>query len=177
MNSIIIRHATLEDAAEIANVHINSWREAYKDLMPQSFLDERPLNFKNRYMLWKRIATDPKNVTFVAESPEHGIVGFINGSSPRDTEYADYAEVYSLYLLKKYHGQKIGFRLLNIFFEHFKTLGANKAYLWVLKGNSTEKFYHRTGGVFNGHTKTIMIAGLEMPEHCYVWNNLDLEKI
>ena len=30
MNNIIIRAATVNDAADIANVHINSWREAYK---------------------------------------------------------------------------------------------------------------------------------------------------
>lgn len=174
MSEVIIRHATFEDAAEIANVHINSWREAYKDLMPQSFLDERPLNFKNRYTLWKRITVDPKNVTFVAESSDHGIVGFINGSAPRDSQYAEHVEIYSFYLLKKYQKKGIGFRLLNIYFEHFKNLGAQKAYLWVLEDNPTINFYKRTGGVFNGHVKTDTIAGLEMREHCFEWSSLDL---
>lgn len=35
----IIRKATIEDAAEIANVHLNSWREAYRNLLPQDFLE------------------------------------------------------------------------------------------------------------------------------------------
>ena len=55
MEGITIRKASVDDAAEIANVHINSWREAYKGLLPQEFLDERPLNFKNRYELWKKV--------------------------------------------------------------------------------------------------------------------------
>ena len=45
MENIIIRKAHLEDAAEIANVHINAWREAYQGLISQSFLDDRPLYF------------------------------------------------------------------------------------------------------------------------------------
>ncbi|MEZ4741946.1 MAG: hypothetical protein R3B45_05785 [Bdellovibrionota bacterium] len=36
---MLIRKARIEDAAEIANVHINSWREAYRGLLPESFLD------------------------------------------------------------------------------------------------------------------------------------------
>ena len=46
MDGIVIRKATFEDSAEIANVHINSWREAYINLIDQEFLDERPLYFK-----------------------------------------------------------------------------------------------------------------------------------
>jgi len=34
MENIKIRRATLEDAAEIANVHINSWREVDEDGPP-----------------------------------------------------------------------------------------------------------------------------------------------
>lgn len=49
--NIKIRKATEEDAAEIANVHINSWREAYKGLLEEDFLNDRPLQFKNRFIL------------------------------------------------------------------------------------------------------------------------------
>lgn len=112
-----IRKATPEDAAEIANVHINSWREACKGLLPQSFLDDRPLYFKNRYELWKRVMADESQTTFVAESDDSGVVGFINGYTARDKGYEDYAEVYCIYLLQKFHGQKVGFRLLQEYFD------------------------------------------------------------
>src|SRR5690242_872171 len=98
LNEVIIRKATFEDAAGIANVHINSWREAYKGLLPSDFLDERPLAFKNRYELWKKVAVNADQVTFVAESREHGIVGFINGKNGRDEDLADHAEVWCIYL-------------------------------------------------------------------------------
>ena len=177
MAKIIIRPAISEDAAEIANVHINSWREAYIGLMPVEFLNERPLNFKNRYTLWKRVTVDPTFITIVAESPDHGIVGFINGQEGRDPEYKDQAEVWCIYLLEKYHGQKIGFQLIEKFINEMKSRGFNKAYLWVLEGNPTTRFYEKVGGKYAGHSKEDTIAGQKMTELCYVWDNLDLEKI
>ena len=88
MKDIIIRKATFEDAAEIANVHINSWREAYKGLISQDRLDDRHLHFKNRYELWKRVTVDEKQTTLVAESKEHGVVGFVNDLKTRKQAFA-----------------------------------------------------------------------------------------
>lgn len=175
MDHINFRVATLDDAAEIANVHINSWREAYVGLMPQAFLDDRPLFFRNRYRLWKKVTTDPIHRTFVAECPHNGVIGFVNGSAARDKALAEYAEVYCLYLLKKYHSKRIGRELLRMYFEEMKKKGFKKAYLWVLKDNPTVKFYEKMGGVHNGHTKEAEIAGNKMTELCFVWEDLDLE--
>ena len=44
--NITVRKAKLEDAAEIANVHVNSWREAYKGILEEDFLNARPFNLK-----------------------------------------------------------------------------------------------------------------------------------
>ncbi|MBC7713242.1 MAG: GNAT family N-acetyltransferase [Rhizobacter sp.] len=176
MSKITIRPATLEDSAEIANVHISSWMESYKGLMPQTFLDDRPLNFKNRYTLWKRVTVDPTFTTLVAETSEHGVIGFINGKEARDEQYKDHAEVWCIYLLKKYHGQKIGFQMMENFFREMKLKNFNKAYLWVLYGNPTIKFYEKTGGKYAGHSKVETVANQQMTELCYVWENLDLGK-
>ncbi len=36
---MIIRPARVEDAAEMAGVHVQSWRSAYRGLVPQDFVD------------------------------------------------------------------------------------------------------------------------------------------
>lgn len=171
-----IRKATTKDAAEIANVHINSWREAYQGLLPQSFLDDRPLYFKNRYELWKRVTADESQTTFVAESDDNGVVGFINGYTARDKGYENFAEVYCIYLLQKYHGQKVGFRLLKDFFEVLIKKGFNKAYLWVLKDNPTIKFYESTGAKKVDNIKKAVIGGKNVEELCYVWDDIKLDQ-
>ncbi|NOT80448.1 MAG: TIM44-like domain-containing protein [Bacteriovoracaceae bacterium] len=50
---IIIRQAKEGDCAEIANVHLNSWRKACKGLLPQEFLNQLALTFKRRMNMWK----------------------------------------------------------------------------------------------------------------------------
>lgn len=174
MNNIEIRKARFEDSAELANVHINSWREIYKDMMPQDFLNDRPLHYKNRYELWKKVSINEKQITYVADTKEHGVVGFVNGTYGRDEKYKDYAEVWSIYLLEKYHGKKIGLSLLKAFFDTHIDLGYTKAYLWVLANNPTITFYEKTGGKFSGETKIDEIAGQKMTELCYIWDDIRL---
>ena len=174
MKDITIRVARVDDAAEIANVHINSWREAYRNLVPQGFLDEKPLEFKNRYELWKRVIPSEGNTTFVADSKDHGIVGFVNGVVASDGPHKGSVEVLCIYLLKKYHHKKVGFGLLKSFFDAYRKLGFDKAFLWVLADNPTSSFYERAGGKFTGESKKDDIGGQSVTELCYGWNSLNL---
>lgn len=172
MKDVLIRIACLNDAPEIANVHINSWREAYKSLLPKEFLDDRPLYFKNRLELWKKVTQKTDHFTFVAESKEHGIIGFINGSLGRDRGLHNLCEVRCLYVLEKYHKQKIGYNLLKAFFSSYQSKGHTKAYLWVLESNPTIKFYEATGGRFENREKFIDLCGEKYKELMYVWDLL-----
>lgn len=113
-------------------------------------------------------------MTLVAESEEHGVVGFVNGTHGREEDLKEYAEVWCIYLLEKYHGQKIGFNLLKAFFDAHVSLGYKKGYLWVLADNPTINFYEKAGGKFHGRTTDIEIAGQKVKELCYVWENIQL---
>lgn len=174
MKGITIRPATFDDAAEMANVHINSWREAYKGLISEQFLNDRPLFFKNRYELWKKVTVNKSQITYVAECEENGVVGFVNGTSGRDEALNDHAEVWCIYLLEKYHGKKIGFNLLKSYFDSHRELGFKKGYLWVLADNPTISFYEKAGGKFNGQTLEAEIGGSKVKELCYVWDDINI---
>lgn len=170
---MLIRKATYDNAAEIANVHINSWREAYQGILPQDFLDDRPLDFKNRYELWKKV-TENSQMTFVAEEADSGVVGCINGGNARDEKFRGQIEIYCIYLLKKFHGRGIGYSLLNKFFETSKEKGFEKSYLWVIKNNPTINFYERAGAEFTGDIIKDKIGGIEVEELCYHWSDIGL---
>jgi ribosomal protein S18 acetylase RimI-like enzyme len=174
MHGVIIRKATFQDSAEIANVHINSWREAYEGLINADFLNDRPVFFKNRYELWKKVTVNGSQVTLVAESDEHGVIGFINGTNGRDKGFENYAEVWCLYLLEKYQGRKIGFNLLKNFFELHIEKGFNKGYLWVLKDNPSLSFYERAGGTFSGKETLKKVGNQNLPHLSYTWDSLKL---
>lgn len=173
INGVKIRRAKPDDAAEIANVHLNSWREAYKDQLDQSFLDDMPLTFKRRKQHWEEYIPQHFDNIFVAES-DRGIVGFISIKTPgRDEDMKDWAEVGAVYLLQKYQGQKIGLHLLKAGFKSMKSKGFNKAYCWMLKGNSTGRFYESTGAKLNGKEKIGPVNNKDEIDVMYVWDNLD----
>lgn len=170
--NITIRKATLADAAEIANVHTNSWREAYPDIIDQDYLNDRPLHFKERYELWNKLLISPTQIIYVAESDKYGIIGFSNAGSSRDQRLENFGEIYAIYLFKKAHGLGVGYKLLQSCFSELKLRGFNKAYLWVLENNPTIKFYEKTGAVKLDYILDVTIGTQSVRELCYGWDEI-----
>jgi len=168
----VIRRATVEDAAEIANVHLNSWREAYRGLLPQEYLDQLPLTFKGRMISWKQNATDEARALFVAEA-KNGIVGFAGFCRARDSSMNEYGEVGAIYLLEKFKGRGVGAALLKMGMQQLMEWNFAKAYCWVLQGNPTIKFYEKSGAIFNGMEKDDEIGGLNVKDLAYEWGSLE----
>ncbi|HEU0163641.1 MAG TPA: hypothetical protein VFQ54_01280, partial [Thermomicrobiales bacterium] len=58
---IRVRHATVDDAPRIAEIHVRTWQSAYRGQLPGVFLDG--LEPAQREPGWKRtIAESPSNV-------------------------------------------------------------------------------------------------------------------
>lgn len=171
IEDVIIRKATADDAAEIANVHLNSWREAYRNLLPQDFLDQLPLTFKRRMNSWKQTAAMPDRALYVAEG-KSGIVGFSVFTPPRDKDMSEHGELGAIYLLEKFKGKGIGAALLKLGMQQLVAWKYSKAYCWVLQNNPTIEFYEKSGAVFNGMEKPDEIGGKKVKELCYEWKDL-----
>lgn len=173
IGSVTIRQAKPEDAAEIANVHLNAWREAYKGQLDQEFLDWMPFTFKRRKQHWEETLAYHADHIFVAESAK-GIVGFISlDISGRDEDMKEWGEVGAIYLLERHKGKKIGLHLLKAGFSFLTAKGLTKAYCWMLKGNPTGKFYESTGAKLNGREKLAKINNKDEVEVMYIWESLE----
>jgi hypothetical protein len=85
-----IREAKFEDSAGIGRVHVDSWRETYKGIIPDSVLDGLSYEQRTESMKNQINRLDPKNPAFciwVAESSEKEIVGFaVGGPARQDKE-------------------------------------------------------------------------------------------
>src|SRR5438309_5691153 len=57
MASLTLREATRADARAIAEIHVAAWRAAYRDLMPQSYLDS--LSVEERAPMWEKTIAQP----------------------------------------------------------------------------------------------------------------------
>src|SRR3954463_4626605 len=77
-----IRRAREDDARAIAEVHIQTWRDAYRGQLPASFL--AGLSVDNRERMWQdeiRILPSDRR-PWVAETAT-GIIGFISAGASR----------------------------------------------------------------------------------------------
>lgn len=166
----LIRPALLGDDAEITNVHIHAWQQAYKDIINPDFLDSLPLQFHKRHSWWKSVLQGKTTTkVFVAESSQHGVVGFIALDRGRDPELSTYGEITAIYCLKEYKNKGIGSALFKKGISYLSLQQYDKGYLWVLEKNPTCLFYERMGGKLLPNKKTIEI-GIPLVEVAYGWN-------
>ena len=174
-NGIIIRSARAGEQAEIANVQLNSWREAYRGLLPQEYLDQLPLTFSRRKNWWEKIIAERQKFVLRVAVDKSGIVGFASFEAGRDAGMESLAEVAAIYLFEKFKGQRIGFGLLSSGLKQMGDKGFKRAYCWVLEGNPTIKFYERTGAKFSEKLKSAQIGGRDVQELCFEW--VDIQQL
>ena len=173
---MIIRKATLEDAANIAKVHVDSWRTTYKGIILQSFLDK--LSYEKRTILWENNLSNPARTVYVAQTNDNEIIGFVVGEK-RDTNTEQGAtDLSAIYLFEEWQGKGVGKLLLKQVMQNFKEQGYHKVYVDVLADNRSREFYKYYGAQYV-ETITIAFDGVPIDEEVYVWNNIDavLEKL
>jgi len=162
-DALVIRAARAADAGDIARVHVQSWREAYRGLIPQPYLNQLSVAAHERQ--WRRTFADG-GWAFVAEW-ERRIVGFASGGLSRGRRDVT-GELYLLYLLRAHHGQGIGRALFDACHLELARRGHRGLLAWVLADNSARRFYERLGGDLAGEAK-VAIAGSQLRELAYVW--------
>lgn len=168
---IKIRPARPGDVFEIANVHVNSWRETYRGLLPESYLSK--LNFRKKIDAWQNVITQKEKFSVFVAEDRVGVIGFATFESARDVDWEGIGEVSSIYLLQRFKSRGIGRELLKAGMRDLIRRDFEQAYCWVLEGNPTIGFYERTGATFTGVYKNDEIEGHKIKELAYVWNTLD----
>lgn len=160
---MIIRLATPEDALQIAQVQVESWRETYPGIVPKSYLDS--LDVKKREKVWREAADN--HSLFVAEL-NNEVVGFAIGGENRDKDtYPEYdGELYAIYSYGQVHGQGIGKKLFQSIAEDLVSNRFKKMIVSVLSDNPAVGFYTQMGGTFIGED-TINIDGVALQESFY----------
>jgi GNAT superfamily N-acetyltransferase len=152
---ITLREAVVDDAAAIAEVHVASWRWAYRGHLPDETLDG--LDVAEREAGWLRVlaSDDARDRVLVAEGPD-GIVGFASVGVTCDDDAADgTGELYAIYLVEDAAGTGLGRALLARSTEALRDAGFARASLWVLESNDRARdFYEREGWAWDGSRGT-----------------------
>lgn len=169
---ILIRRATLEDAAAIATVHVTAWKEAYRGIVPDEFLDNLPI--QRRTDQWVNMLSDTGSIyhcAFVAEM-DGQVVGFSNYGSCREKDLGFEGELFAIYILRAAYKQGIGRALVIEAVKGLREAGYGNMLVWVLKDNPARGFYERLGGVYLAE-KPIEIGGAQLVEVAYGWRDLN----
>lgn len=165
--NLSIRKATLQDAPDIARIHVVAWQETYHGIIPQSYLDY--LNIDMRTQNWKSLVDQADSNIFVAVL-DGQLCGFIGGGVVREPVEDFDAEFYAIYLFQAAKGQGIGRRLMRCLAERLRANGLAKVMLWVLADNPSRGFYERLGGQQIAR-KIATIGGADLLEIAYGWQD------
>ena len=168
-SSFHIREANLEDAKDIAEVHIETWRASYSDILPSNLLKElSPTEFVERR---EKSLRNKDLSTFIATNEENKIVGFCIVGPERNHDKNMEGELYAIYLLKEYQRQGIGRQLLMKGVEALQAKQINSMIVWILKENQHQEFYRKLGGK-QLEEKKINLGGTDYDEVAYGWEDL-----
>jgi ribosomal protein S18 acetylase RimI-like enzyme len=165
-----VRPAHVADAADIARVHVASWRTTYRGLLPDAFLDS--LDEPAYEQRWARILAEASSRVYVA-SGGSDVVGFASAGRERAGEDGFAGELYAIYVLAEAQGKGHGRRLVEAVAGGLRELGLADMIVWVLRENAAARaFYERLGGVYV-RMQPITIGSALLQEVSYGWRSLD----
>jgi ribosomal protein S18 acetylase RimI-like enzyme len=173
----MVRPAAPEDAAEIARVHVATWRSAYRGLLPDDFLAS--LSEAHYTERWRRVIGDGSSRVFVVEAGRrppgqtNGVAGFASGGRERAGETGFAGELYALYVLDEAQRRGYGRELVRAVAGALHELHLPDMIVWVLRDNGPARaFYERLGGTYV-RAQPITIGTTTLEEVSYGWRSLD----
>jgi len=161
-----------DDAPAIARVHVETWRSAYRGIVPDAYLAR--LSLAERANQWRDFLADSTGMRFVlvAHDKVDELIGFAAAGPERSGDPNYLGELYALYVLPSHHRCGFGHRLVQAVAGRLAAAGTRSMLLWVLEANTlAREFYEALGGtVVRG--QRIDVGGVPFTEVAYGWSDL-----
>ena len=148
-----IREATSDDASAIARVHVDSWRSAYRGLVPDDRLAK--LDYAQIATRFRESIVTGSEYIYVAEKVGD-VIGFLALGCCRDSDICQKTngEVYAMYLLPGHWRKGNGRIMCQEADLILKSQAYSQAVLWVFEENEqARRFYEAMGFAADGATK------------------------
>ena len=142
---IIYRKADSTDAANIAHLHAESWRNTYSGILSDAYLDHDV--FAERLSVWQNRFDSPRDNQYVLLAiKDDELAGFTCIYGDFDAEWGTLID--NLHVRPDLKGQGIGKQLMQKAFDWtHQNYPQNGVYLWVFEANlASRRFYEAMGG-------------------------------
>ena len=148
-----VRAATAEDAPAIAQIHVATWRAAYRALLPEEEIGKITVEQRTAFWRGELARPGPRKVD-VAEDGA-GVVGFCSYGPTRDNDAGGAAEIYAVYVHPDHWRRGAGRQLCERAVRAAAERGHDAIMLWVVKGNDRAcRFYERIGFASDGGARS-----------------------
>ena len=159
---MVIRKALNKDVKSIVDINIQGWKETYREIFPNNFLES--LENKRKDSMDKCIS---KINEYIVCEIEDKVVGFLRCGKNKKGYNEKYAEVYALYINSQYKKKGIGRKLLKYSFDVLKNNYEN-VLVSTLQENTANEFYKKCGGI-QIDTCSFNLGNNEYQENLYLF--------
>lgn len=140
---IAIRRSVSEDAAELARLHAEAWRYAYRGIIPGLVLERMVARRGPRW--WRRMHGEGGSTTLLEF--EGVAAGYATFGRSRFARLGAEGEIYELYLRPEYHGAGLGRQLFRAARDELRQAGLRGLIVRSLADNAPAiGFYRAMGG-------------------------------
>ena len=165
------RAARVDDAAAIASVYAQSWRETYTGRIPERIIEARTAVEKVRAQ-WSARLGEPRAADIIFVNEEDGVIrGFlwiVPRSAVEERERGPGNYLSALYVLANAHGRGIGRELLRAGARVLLSRGQLALSFGVLATNPVRAFYEHLGAQYIS-TSTIQDGADRWDQCAYEW--------
>jgi len=172
--SIRIRRAEPDDLRSMARVHVETWKSAYRGLIPNNRLDTLTVESDIAGGFGSYLKQPPPGLAeFVAVTTGGEVIGFAMGGPAREPEPGYTGELGSIYVLSSHQRQGVGSALVGEIARHLLGTGHTTMMVWVMEPSPYRRFYEHLGGAL--HRRALhpsRIAGGPVSTVSYVWGDI-----
>ncbi len=175
MNPLTFTRATGRDAEAIASLHTESWRDAYRFILPDSYLDGQIADERANFWRSRFSSLDSERFFVVLTGTPRELVGFACVLLDEDPEWGGYLD--NLHVLPGWRSRGVGRLLFGRAVQWvMSTEPGWPIHLWVFEANAgARRFYDALGGEAVEHQPKEVLKGIVIPSVLYVWH--DLQKL
>jgi GNAT superfamily N-acetyltransferase len=160
-----LRRATVDDAAGIAAVHADGWRQAYLGIVPDDYL--KCVSASSRVESWREelsVEADDREPWIALLDDD--VIGFIAGGLSRDGDAAARTgEVYQLFVLPECWSRGIRTNLVDHLLRDLREHGFERVSYWVIAADlEARRFVEHLGWTTDGAAKYEECGGVQV-EH------------